>query len=174
MLKEVGLIDDQWFDETSRSRGTAVHAEIANIARGFEPFSFLDPDLTGWVQSGIDFLAMLRSEGFEIVAVEKMHYHPLYKFAGEIDLLARKDAREYLYDFKTGKAAKATRFQLAAYSMLLQTSNDKLIKRAAVELQEDGSRARIIEYNSTDNFHDGNRFLSYLNTARDKRLFGPK
>ena len=174
-LKDVGLINDEWFTDGHSSRGVAIHAEMSSLARGAEPFMFLDPDLTGWVKSGQDFLTMLKAECHEIAGVEVMRWHRLYAFAGQMDLITLRENRIYIWDFKSGKALKTTRFQLAAYSMLVQpVIGEKMVKRAAVELQEDGGRAKVIEYNTPAHFHDGARFLSYLTAARDRREFGPK
>lgn len=176
VLQDNRLVDARWFDEQSRSRGTAVHEVVAQHARGMGISPFQDPDLYGWIMSGVDFVTMLLMDGAEIIGVEMMRHHPLYKFAGTIDIIVRWRGYTWILDFKTGKAAKVTRFQLAAYAMLMQKEldADKMVKRAAVELQEDGGRARLVEYNTPEHFHDGNRFLSYLTTARDRREFGPK
>jgi hypothetical protein len=170
VLKDNLLIDDRWFDETSRSRGTAIHSELASIARGAKPFPFIDPDLYAWRQSGIDFLDMLKSDGAEILHVEMMRHHPIYKFAGTMDLVVRWRGYEHILDYKTGKASKATRYQLGAYSLLLgPTTDGKPRRRAAVELQQDGSRAILREYNAPENFHDGNIFLALLTAARTRQ-----
>lgn len=169
------LEDDTYYTEEHSSRGIAVHAELANHARGIAPFPFLDPDLVGWVASGDDFLSRIRAEGATILAVERMGYNPLYRYAGTIDLLVLWRGYEWVLDWKTGKASKVTRFKLAAYDTILgPTTNGKPRKRAAVELDRDGFRARLVEYNTPEHHHDANRFLSYLNTTRDRRLFGPK
>ena len=169
------LVDAKWFDESSRSRGTAIHAELANIARGAEPFSFLDPDLVGWVKSGIDFLSMLRADGAEILGVEVMRHNALYDIAGTIDLVVRWNGSVWIFDHKSGKAARTTRFQAGAYDMILGPTEDgKPRRRAAVELQEDGGTAKIVGYNTVEHFHDANRFLGYLNTSRDRKAYGPK
>lgn len=166
---------DRWFTPTDSSRGLAIHAELANAARGYPPFPFLDPDLYGWCQSGRNFLAYLLADGAVILHVEQMFYHPLYKFAGTIDLVVHWRGYEWVLDWKSGKASKVTRFKLAAYDTLLgPTLNGKPRKRAAVEVHEDGSRAKLVEYNEPKHFHDANRFLSYLNTTRDRREFGVK
>lgn len=175
VMVQLGFESDEWFTETHSSRGTAIHAELANRARGHEPFPFLDPDLYGWCSSGDDFLRMLLADGAVILGVERMGYHPLYKFAGTIDLHVLWRGYEWVLDWKSGKASKVTRFKLAAYDTILgPTKNGLPRKRAAVEIQEDGSRARLVEYNKPENFHDGNRFLSYLNTARDLRVYAAK
>lgn len=169
----VGLETDDYYTEEHSSRGTAVHAELASIARGLPPFEFLDPDLCGWRQSGVDFLASLRAQDHEVVAVEAMRYHPLYEFAGQIDLLTRRAQVLYLWDWKTGKAVRSTRFKMAAYGLLVSQAGAP-IKKAAVELNRDGGRARVVAYNDVDFFHDGDRFLAHLTTLRDLRAFGPK
>lgn len=174
-MVEVGLESDEWYTETHSSRGRAIHAELANAARGIPPFPFLDPDLYGWVESGRTHLAELIADGAVILAVEKMAHSPLYRLAGTVDLLVLWRGYEWVLDWKSGKASKVTRFKLAAYDTILgPAANGKPRKRAAIEVHEDGSRAKLVEYNTPENFHDANRFLSYLNTARDKRLFGPK
>jgi len=174
-MVEAGLESDEWYTDTDSSRGIAIHAELANAARGFEPFPFLDPDLFGWCKSGRDFLAYLLADGAIILGVERMGYHPLYKIAGTIDLHVLWRGYEWILDWKSGKASKVTRFKLAAYDMILgPAANGKQRKRAAIEVQQDGSRAKLVEYNEPKHFHDGNRFLSYVTTVRDRREFGPK
>lgn len=169
------LESDRWFTPTDSSRGIALHAELANIARGYAPFPFIDPDLYGWRQSGMDFLAYILADGGVILHVEVMRYHTLYRFAGTIDLVVLWRGYEWVLDWKSGKASKVTRFKLAAYDTILGPAlNGKQRKRAAIEIHEDGSRAKLVEYNEPKHFHDANRFLSYLNTTRDRREFAPK
>ncbi len=103
-----------------------------------------------------------------------MRHHPIYKYAGTIDLVAHWQGYDWIFDYKTGKTAKVTRFQLGAYSTLVPPRSSLPMKKAAIELQADGSRARPVFYNSTENFHDGARFLSYLNTSKDRKLYGTK
>lgn len=175
VMVEAGLESDEWFTETDSSRGTAIHGELANAANGLEPFPFLDPDLYGWCKSGRDYLAYLLADGAVILGVERMGYNPLYKIAGTIDLHVLWRGYEWILDWKSGKATNIVRFKLAAYDMILgPTANGKPRKRAAIEVHEDGSRAKLIEYNTPENFHDGNRFLAYLTTVRDVRQYGPK
>lgn len=172
VLKDNRLVDDQWFTEESRRRGTFIHAILAEAARGNFPYlPFVDEEYQGWCRSGIEFLEMLRADGAEIMGAELMRHHHLYRFAGTIDLMARWRGKIWLFDLKTGKAAKATRYQLAAYGLL---DGGSQCKKAAVELQQDGSRARLIEYNSVDHFHDGNTFLAFLTASRARQQHGPK
>jgi hypothetical protein len=170
----VGLESDEWFTEEHSTRGIAVHADLAAVARGGKPFAFIDPDLYGWRQSGLDWLARALADGAIILGVEVMRYHALYRFAGTLDLVILWRGYEWILDWKTGKASKVTRFKLAAYDLLLgPASNGKPRKRAALELDRDGGQSNPVEYNTPEHFHDGNRFLGHLSTARDLRQFAP-
>ena len=170
------LESDEYFTETHSTRGQAIHAVLAGAARGLTfDWDLLDPDLHGWVRSGINYLDYLLDDGAVILGIETMRYNDLYRFAGAIDLVVFWRGYEWILDWKSGKASKMTRFKLAAYDTILgPTKNGKIRKRAAIEVQKDGSRAKLVEYNKPENFHDANRFLSYLNTSRDRKLFGAK
>lgn len=177
VMDEVGLESGKWFDEGDSSRGRAIHAVLAQYARGRTRedvllWGDLDEDLYGWFASGADFLDMIRVEGGEVLGVEVMRRHPLYGYAGTIDLVVRWRGYEYCLDWKSGKASRVVRFKMKAYDMLLGAAPDgKPRKCAAVELDRDGGRAKPIEYNTSEHFNDGARFLAYLTTARDRRLF---
>lgn len=168
------LEDATYFTEEHSTRGIAVHAELANIANGLAEFPFLDPDLYGWVQSGKLFLADLARDGATILLVEAMRWHPLYRYAGTVDLVVLWRGYEWVLDWKTGKASKVTRFKLGAYDMLLgAAANGKQRKRASIELDRDGGNAKLVEYNKHENFHDGNAFLAFLTTSRMRKLCCP-
>lgn len=176
VMVDLGLESDDWFTETDSSRGHALHALLAGAAQGLTfDWDLLDPDLHGWARSGLDKLAELLADGAVILGVEVRRHHPLYRYAGTADLIVLWRGYEYVLDWKSGAASKVTRFKLAAYDQLLgPAANGKQRKRAAIEIQRDGGRAKLIEYNAVDNFQDANRFLSYLTTARDRKLFRAK
>lgn len=176
VIQDNGLEEARWFKPEDSSRGQVIHIVLAGLARGLTfDWAELDCDLHGWVKSGDAFLREIVADGAVILAVEKMAHSPLYRFAGTIDLLVLWRGYEWILDWKSGKASKVTRFKLAAYDALLgPTANGKPRRRAAVELDRDGGRAKMVEYNTPAHFHDANRFLSYLNTSRDRREFGPK
>ncbi len=172
-IQDNGLINADFFTEEHSSRGVAIHAALAEVARGGELFPFIDPDLAGWCQSGCDFLATLKSDGHEIVGVEVMRWHRLYGFAGQIDLVTMCANVLHVWDFKSGKAPKAARYQLGAYALLLP-QDGKPIKKAAVELDRDGGRAKIIPYYAFEHFHDGATFLALLTASRTRQACGVK
>ena len=173
-LGAVGLLTDpRHFAEGSAERGIFIHAMLAAAARGYTfDMELVDLEFRGWIQSGLDFLAAKLAEGAVILGVELRRFHPLYRFAGTIDLILLERGRVNVYDYKSGKAAKAVRFQLGAYGLLLPEADRP--RKFALELDRDGGKAHPIGYNELEHWHDGNRFLGYLTTARDVRTFGPK
>lgn len=178
VLHENRLVDDRFFDEESRSRGTAVHAALELYANGIPrelltTFGDLDENLWGWFKSGADFIDGLRAAGHEIAGVELRLAHDQYRYAGTVDLVTRRSAEIFVWDFKTGGAAKVTRLQLGAYGMFLM-KGAYTPRKAAVELREDGSRAVLREYNALDHFYDGATFLALLTATRTRRRFGAK
>lgn len=168
--------DPRHYLDGSAERGRFLHQTLADAALGRYPYlPLVEEQYQGWARSGLDFFDGLLAEGAQVLGVEIRRYHPLYRFAGTIDLVTLWRGYEWVLDYKSGKAAKITRFKMGAYDTLLgPTANGLPRKRAAVEIQQDGGRARLVEYNAVDNFQDANRFLSYLTTARDLKIFGPK
>lgn len=169
-------VDPRHYVPGSSERGKFIHEVLADACLGKYPYMpCVEEQYQGWTQSGLNFLDFMLANGAVILGVEVMRFHPLYRFAGTIDLVVLWLGYEWVLDWKTGKAAKITRFKLAAYDALLgPAANGKQRKRAAVEIQRDGGRARLVEYNTPAHFHDANRFLSYLNTTRDRREFAPR
>lgn len=170
------LETSDFFSDEDSARGKFLHEVLAGAALGRYPYMpFVDVEYQGWLKSGLDVLEMMLADGAVILGVEVMKFHPLYRFAGTIDLVVLWRGYEWVLDWKSGKASKVTRFKIAAYDTLLgPAANGKQRKRAAVEIQRDGGRARFVEYNTPAHFHDANRFLSYLNTTRDRREFAPR
>lgn len=173
----LGLEEDGFYTAGASNRGHVVHAVLAGVARGLTfDWDLLDPDLHGWVKSGILWLDHMRTDpDFEIMGVEEMRFHPTFRFAGQIDLVVRWRGYLWIMDWKSGKASKMTRFKMGAYAMLFSPPTAILqTKKAAIELQADGSCARPVYFNETQHFHDGNRFVAYHTTLKDKILYGPK
>lgn len=169
--------DPRYYGASSSSRGSVVHQVLAGVALGrtFD-WDLLDPDLHGWVKSGISRLEYLKSRGAKIIGAEEMFFHPVYRFAGQIDLRYYLNGYVHIDDWKTGGAPATTRFKMGAYSLLVPQDGHSPypIKKAAVELDRNGGSARPVYYNETEHFHDGNRFVAYLTTFKDLKIFAPK
>lgn len=171
VFADLGLVNSRFYTEESRARGKAVHAGIHYALKGTLDWKTLHPDLHGYVNSGLQLVDRLNPQ---FVRFETPLYHPTLRFAGTSDIEWRLDGWRWIVDWKTGKAPKVARYQTAAYEALARAQAEKedpemyeqkrpLFKRAAIELQEDGSMANLIRY---DDHTDGAGWLNLLGAYR--------
>jgi hypothetical protein len=165
VFQDLALVDRRWFTEESRARGRAVHAGIHYALRGRLDWSTLHPDLHGYVRSGLALVERLQPK---ILRYETPLHHPVLRFAGTFDLEWELDGWRWVVDWKSGKAPKVTRYQTSSYEMLarLQEPLFNRWKRAAVELQADGSLAQIVRYEDPS---DTQGWLNLLGAYRIRR-----
>lgn len=137
VLKEFGFIDGQYFDDDSRTRGTAVHKAIEFRFKGTLNRQSLDPQLIGWVDAVDLFMA---EKKFEPKLLETNVSHRHYFFAGRLDVFGYLDGAPALIDIKSGAAGKAAKLQTGAYALCIQASMNghRKIPRYALELKENG------------------------------------
>ncbi len=163
VFADLGLVDPRFFTEESRLRGRAVHAGLHFALKGTLDWATLHPDLHGYVRSGLKLVDRL---GPQIIRFETPLHHAALRFAGTSDIEWELQGWRWIIDWKTGKAPKVARYQTAAYEMLARTVAPPLFnrwKRAAVELQEDGSMANLIRY---EDHTDGAGWLNLLGAFR--------
>lgn len=162
VFADLGLVDASFFTPGSRARGKAVHAGLHYALKGTLDWKTLDPDLHGYVKSGLRLVERL---GPTITRFETPLYHPLLHFAGTSDLEWDLGGWRWTVDWKSGKASKVVRYQTAAYEVLarVQAPLFNRWKRAAVELQADGSVANLVKY---DDHTDGLTWLQLLGAYR--------
>lgn len=160
VFQDLGLVDPRYFTKEGRDRGRAVHAGIHYALKGTLDWGTLHPDLHGYVKSGLKLVDRL---GPTLVRFETSLHHPILRFAGTSDMEWTIGKWSYIIDWKTGKAPKVARYQTAAYAMLAEDGQKRLWKRAAVELQEDGTMANIVTY---DDHTDGAGWLNLLGAYR--------
>lgn len=170
VFAELGLVDRRFYTPRSRSRGRAIHAALHLILRDsltFEQFlSKYDfhQDLKGYVQSGLLWWERRRPR---VLRLETPLYHPALLFAGTFDVEWELDGWNWIVDYKTGKAGKIARYQMAAYAMMAaRLGVVRPHKRAALELQEDGTIANLVSY---DDPTDGAGWLNLLGAARIRK-----
>ena len=160
VFADLGLTDARWYKKEHRDRGRAVHAGLHYSLKGTLDWATLDPQLHGYVKSGLKLVERLQPK---IVRYETPLYHPGLRFAGTSDAEWKIGAWSWIIDWKSGKAPSVARYQTAAYSMLAEDGQKRLWKRAAVELQEDGSIANLVKY---DDHTDGAGWLNLLGAYR--------
>lgn len=161
VFADLGLVDARFYTEGQRSRGRAVHAGLHYALKGTLDWTTLDKDLHGYVHSGVRLVERLKPT---ILRYETALYHPALRFGGRFDVEWELDGWLYIIDWKTGKAHKTARYQTAAYAMAAARQGARRPhKRAAFELQEDGSTANLVTY---DDPTDGAAWLNLLGAFR--------
>lgn len=117
ILKRAGLIDDRWFSEEARDRGSAVHTLCERYAHGIRF------DNTGRPLASLQyvnaFAQFIEDFGAYAIDTETLIYGEIngHRYAGKYDLLAEIKSKRVLIDIKTGAKAKWHPVQLAAYAM---------------------------------------------------------
>lgn len=161
VFQDLGLVDSRWYKTEDRARGRAVHAGLNYALKGTLDWSTLHPDLHGYVRSGLLWIERCRPV---VRRMETSLYHPIHRFAGTFDVEWELDGWFWIVDFKSGKAPRVTKYQTAAYAMMASNpGTTRPHKRAALELQEDGSMANLITY---DDHTDGAGWLNLLGAYR--------
>jgi hypothetical protein len=113
ILKGAGLVDDQWFTEASRWRGSAVHAMCHYDDEGDLDESALDDRLKGYLES----YRLFKTEMCFVAQYnEQMVHHEAMGYAGTFDLKGMFVHGQCLPDIKSGEVHKATRYQTVAYA----------------------------------------------------------
>jgi len=117
ILKGAGLIDDQWFSEEARDRGSAVHTLCERYAHGVR-FDDTGRPLAS-LQYVNAFARFVSDFGVYAIDTETLIEGIVNgrRYAGKYDLLAEIQGKRVLIDLKTGAKAKWHSVQIAAYAM---------------------------------------------------------
>lgn len=144
ILKAGGFIDDRFYSESARQRGTAVHLALHFLEKGtLDPFS-VDKLIDPYIESYQKFKEV---SGYKVLYHEKIVLHPGYGYAGSLDQVGLLNDAEVLIDFKTGEIQPWHALQTALYNAALPPLPDAHVrKRFALRLYPDGSMARAIPF----------------------------
>lgn len=162
-----GIVDDRFFTEFGRWRGSAVHKATQYWDEGDYDRRTSDPVVKPFVA---DWVAFRKATGFTPTMIEKTFYDPTYDYCGKPDrrgyfLGGKPENSNELIDLKTypgGKCPWWTRLQLAAYGRLLDPT--RIFRRYAVVLT--GNGANVQEYPADTYMDDLNDFLACIRVAR--------
>ncbi len=111
-----------------------------------------------------------RDKVTKVIATELLVYHPLFGYAGKLDLLTEFDGARWLIDQKTPLTINpATALQTAGYvgalpKELVGERGPTAIKRAALQLKADGGY-RLHEFTNPNDF---STFISFVNVFKWK------
>jgi hypothetical protein len=134
ILKGAGVIDDQWWTDAGRWRGSAVHAACWYDDQNDLDADSLDERLRGYVDAYRKFRA---ETGFTPTSIERPLYNDLLGYAGTPDRIGTLgDGRHCLPDLKSGAQSKVTRYQTAGYAGCLKSPRKYV--RMEVRLRNNG------------------------------------
>ena len=135
IIKECGLIDTTWFNDTATTRGTYVHQATELLDRDDLDEASLDPVLVPYV----DVYKRFKDEtGFCINDIEKIVYNSTYGYIGTLDRTGRfpNDKINSIIDIKTGQPARWHGVQLAAYALCF---GSEIFNRYGLYLHDTGT-----------------------------------
>lgn len=134
ILKGAGVVNDRWWTEAGRWRGSQVHAACWYDDQNDLDESSLDPVLRGYV----DAYRQFRSDtGFVATDIESPIYNDLLGYAGTPDRIGKiNGGRLCLPDIKSGASSKVTRYQTVAYVACLPSPRKYV--RMELRLQHNG------------------------------------
>ena len=190
VLKRVGRIDDRWYDDWCRDRGTFVHQALQHyMEAGFGPGGLwldqLDPAITGYVQAGINFLG---ETGFEPWVVEQPFVDEDLGFCGVPDVFGtwREDTSWFreviatlmralglrnswtLIDWKTGAPEDWHDWQHAAYGLAAQRNPETFIQKPTIQmtikLNSDGTWRHKFAFQKKSRAQAEGEFVAFLTT----------
>lgn len=138
VLKAASLIDDQWFDDWSRDRGSAVHQICQYLDEGDLDIKTVDPRLFGYLDA---YKKFRREVQFDIQGIELKVASAIYGYAGTLDRWGfAGNGLPILVDIKTGALSPPVGIQLTGYQLaLLEWYNIHCFKLFGLQLKEDGT-----------------------------------
>lgn len=161
ILKDTGLIDDQWFTHAARARGSATHKALELHAKGTLDESTVHPTVVPFFNAGKKFLAETK---FVVHTVEERICSIPYRYGGTSDLRGRfpdcPDGWWDIVDYKTGGGAVWHAYQLAAYQHCHESPWK--IRRWVVRLTKD--ERYILDQIKSDSLADWEKFLAFRTT----------
>ena len=114
ILKDVGLVDTQWFTDYARDRGSALHLATELYDKDDLLISSVVPEILPAFNRYLKFLREMKPE---MLAIEKHVTYPgLYQGTLDRNLIIRAKGQGIL-DIKGGQPSKVDRLQLAGYAM---------------------------------------------------------
>ena len=160
VLKEAGIIDDTWYTEESRIRGSFAHEATALDDAGVLDESSVDSSLAGYLEAWRRFK---RDSGMRILKAEFRICDRVYGYAGTVDRLAVVRHQPTIPDIKTGDPEPWHALQLAGYARCVPGRP----MRMGVYLHDDG---KYTTRTYTDPSDDA-AFLACVGVANWKRRF---
>lgn len=118
MLERAGLVDDTWYTEDSRIRGSAVHELTAAYDLDALDLATCDSPYKAYVCAYAEAMKILQAE---ILAIEQAFLHAIYRYGGRPDRLVIIQGRKGVLEIKTGAPEKKVHpIQTALQAILVE------------------------------------------------------
>ena len=136
ILGDMGIIQGQQFmTEESAAKGKRRHKVLEDWNEGILDWSTVAQEDYFYIMAWQEFCDDL---GFVPQASEVQVYHPLWHYAGTLDVFGNDDEDDWILDVKTGGSIpRWTRLQLSLYREAFRTTDEKYApKLGVVHLRE--------------------------------------
>ncbi len=164
ILKGAGIVDDRWWTEAGRWRGSAVHLACWYDDQNDLNESTLDPQLRGYLDAYRKFKVQA---GFVPTDIETPLYNDLLGYAGTPDRIGELEGgRLCLPDLKSGASSKVTRYQTVAYAACLPSPRKYV--RMEVRLKPNGNYSLQV-YEPKDYDRDFRRWQAIIEVFHLRR-----
>lgn len=159
MLKLTGWVDDTYYTEASRVRGTAVHDLCTEFDLGA-----LDPVECESRHKGylLAYAAAMRPLKPAWDAIEVPGVHPTFKFGGRPDRVGRVFKLQTVLEIKSGVREKAHAIQLALQAILLNAERPlpaEHYQRLALYVQSTG-KFKLESHENPRDFREARRVIA--------------
>ncbi len=158
--------DPTYFTPESAEKGRAVHHGCALDNAGRLVWDERAERMAGFLESNRKLLRSMPK--LRIRAIEIRRFHPVWQYAGTVDLALEYGNDEIIADYKSGAIPDSTKYQVWAYDYLDPIR--KARKHWGVKLFEDGALAQIHHYD--EDRYAGDKFLSLLTATRVRQELG--
>lgn len=123
VLKEVGLIDEQWWTSEARTRGTIVHRACELLNKGTLNWRSLDPRFVPYVAA---YKRFKEESGFKVIYNEQPIFSPTFFVATILDNWGDfPDEKNVLLEIKTGEEQPWWKIQLGGQDFILGKKSNR-------------------------------------------------
>ena len=146
VIKSHGLINLDWMTEDARWRGQCVHRGIELFNRGELDLNTVDEGVAGYIRS---YDAFVKATGYEVLGCEIPCFTD--SFGTIPDTWGLLNGVISIVELKSGPIPKWAAIQTALQSYALRhDKNVRIKKRYGLQLMENGSISKLIEFPSVN------------------------
>lgn len=163
MLLQTGWVDDRWYTDAARNRGTAVHRlcadydlgalDVAQLRVVIPPVPYL-----GYLLAHVKAMQILQPE---ILEIEQTHVHAVHRYAGRLDRVLKVHNLVSVLEEKSGQPEAAHAIQTALQAILVADEYDlpaEMFGRYALYLKHNG-RFRLMPHDKLSDFDEARKVI---------------